>query len=430
MIDTFFALLALIIVSAVLQNRYKIPSPITLITVVLAGKAAGMNVFSVTGSGFDSLVVLAFPLLIAADAMKLKWADMREHWASLVWVAGVAVVFSVLAGVVLNKFLFLDIPLTLSAVAVLFCIISATDPVTVSAVMGNFKVPHKLKILVEGESLLNDATAIIAFSIALIALNSHEAITMEFVGTKIISVICGAMVVGAVLGLLSFKLLRMSEDPLIEASILIMTAYASYIVAEMFHFSGILAVIVTSVLCSEKIRRLLDGQVTASGLTDDFGLLRHTPMTAENHKFITKIFEFAAMMAAGALFVSIAALVNFSDMLLYWKEIIAIFIVSTLIRAVTMLKFAIVSNKSNIMKAKISKHWWSVLTFAGSKGAISILMVHMIPDSFEYKKLFEVIVIGNIILSTFVYAAVLAIVIPLNKAKFDKEVDEEVAAGH
>lgn len=429
MIDTFFALLALIIVSAVLQNRYKIPSPITLITVVLAGKAAGMNVFSVTGSGFDSLVVLAFPLLIAADAMKLKWADMREHWASLVWVAGVAVVFSVLAGVVLNKFLFLDIPLTLSAVAVLFCIISATDPVTVSAVMGNFKVPHKLKILVEGESLLNDATAIIAFSIALIALNSHEAITMEFVGTKIISVICGAMVVGAVLGLLSFKLLRMSEDPLIEASILIMTAYASYIVAEMFHFSGILAVIVTSVLCSEKIRRLLDGQSNI-GVTDDFGLLRHTPMTAENHKFITKIFEFAAMMAAGALFVSIAALVNFSDMLLYWKEIIAIFIVSTLIRAVTMLKFAIVSNKSNIMKAKISKHWWSVLTFAGSKGAISILMVHMIPDSFEYKKLFEVIVIGNIILSTFVYAAVLAIVIPLNKAKFDKEVDDEVAAGH
>lgn len=430
MIDTFFALLALIIVSAVLQNRYKIPSPITLITVVLAGKAAGMNVFSVTGSGFDALVVLAFPLLIAADAMKLKWADMREHWASLVWVAGVSVIFSVLAGVVLNKFLFLDIPLTLSAVAVLFCIISATDPVTVSAVMGNFKVPHKLKILVEGESLLNDATAIIAFSIALIALNSHDAITMEFVGTKIISVICGAAVVGATLGLLSFRLLRMSEDPLIEASILIMTAYASYIVAEMFHFSGILAVIVSIVLCSEKIRRLLDGQVTVSGLTDDFGLLRHTPMTAENHKFITKIFEFAAMMAAGALFVSIAALVNFSDMLLYWKEIIAIFIVSTLIRSVTMLKFAIVSNKSNMMKAKISKHWWSVLTFAGSKGAISILMVHMIPDSFEYKKLFEVIVIGNIILSTFVYAAVLAIVIPLNKAKFDKEVDDEVAAGH
>jgi len=430
LIDTFFALLALIIVSAVLQNRYKIPSPITLITVVLAGKAAGMNVFSVTGSGFDALVVLAFPLLIAADAMKLKWADMREHWASLVWVAGVSVIFSVLAGVVLNKFLFLDIPLTLSAVAVLFCIISATDPVTVSAVMGNFKVPHKLKILVEGESLLNDATAIIAFSIALIALNSHDAITMEFVGTKIISVICGAAVVGATLGLLSFRLLRMSEDPLIEASILIMTAYASYIVAEMFHFSGILAVIVSIVLCSEKIRRLLDGQVTVSGLTDDFGLLRHTPMTAENHKFITKIFEFAAMMAAGALFVSIAALVNFSDMLLYWKEIIAIFIVSTLIRSVTMLKFAIVSNKSNMMKAKISKHWWSVLTFAGSKGAISILMVHMIPDSFEYKKLFEVIVIGNIILSTFVYAAVLAIVIPLNKAKFDKEVDDEVAAGH
>lgn len=426
MIEIFVELLALIIISAVVQDRFKIPSPITLITAVIGIKLAGYDLFSITDKGFDALVVLAFPLLIAADALKLKWSDMREHWVSLTWVAGVAVLFSVLAGVLINQYLFLDVPLSIAAVAVLFCMISATDPVTVSAVLSNFNVPHKLKILVEGESLLNDATAIIVFSIALIALNSQDALTTEFIGTKVVAVICGAAVVGGLLGLLSYNLLKMSEDPIVEAAILIMTAYSAYIVAELFHFSGILAVIVSIVLCSEKIRRILDGEATAT-ITDDYGFLRHVPMTADNMKFVTKIFDFGSLFAASALFVAMAALVDVDLMIKYWQEILAVFIASTLIRGVTMLKFAYVSNRSSIMKAKISKHWWAVLTFAGSKGAISILMVHMIPNSFQYKRLFESIVIGNIILSTFVYAAILAIVIPWNRSKFDAEVAAEGA---
>jgi CPA1 family monovalent cation:H+ antiporter len=423
MINAFLGLLAMVIFSSVMQARFKIPSPITLIALVLSLKAVGWGNFHISDSMFDGLVIATFPLLIAADAMKLKWSDLREHWFSLVWVAVVAVVFAVLSGVVINKYLFLDVPLSLAAVAALFCTITATDPVTVSAVLSNFKVPHKLKILVEGESLLNDATAIIVFSIALIAMNATSTITAEFIGTKVVAVICGAIIVGGILGLLSFTLLRLSEDPLVESAILMMTAYGSYVVAEMFHFSGILAVIVSIVLCSEKIRQLLESPIGA--VVDDYGFLRHTVMTSDNHKFILKIFDFSAMFAASALFVAIAAMVNFADLILYWKEILAIFVASTLIRGVTMLKFAYVSNKSSFSKAKVSKHWWAVLTFAGSKGAISILMVHMIPDTFVHKHMFEVIVIGNIILSTFIYAGILAVVIPMNKLKFDKEVAAE-----
>lgn len=423
MINAFLGLLAMVIFSSVMQARFKIPSPITLIALVLSLKAVGLGNFHISDSMFDGLVIATFPLLIAADAMKLKWSDLREHWFSLVWVAVVAVVFAVLSGVVINKYLFLDVPLSLAAVAALFCTITATDPVTVSAVLSNFKVPHKLKILVEGESLLNDATAIIVFSIALIAMNATSTITAEFIGTKVVAVICGAIIVGGILGLLSFTLLRLSEDPLVESAILMMTAYGSYVVAEMFHFSGILAVIVSIVLCSEKIRQLLESP--SGAVVDDYGFLRHTVMTSDNHKFILKIFDFSAMFAASALFVAIAAMVNFADLILYWKEILAIFVASTLIRGVTMLKFAYVSNKSSFSKAKVSKHWWAVLTFAGSKGAISILMVHMIPDTFVHKHMFEVIVIGNIILSTFIYAGILAVVIPMNKLKFDKEVAAE-----
>ena len=138
MIEIFIGLLALIIFSAVLQDRYKIPSPITLITVVLGLKAFGFEYFHVSDAAFDALVIATFPLLIAADAMKLKWSDLREHWFSLVWVAGIAVLFAVLAGVLMNNYLFLNISISLAAIAALFCTITATDPVTVSAVLGNF----------------------------------------------------------------------------------------------------------------------------------------------------------------------------------------------------------------------------------------------------------------------------------------------------
>ncbi len=89
-----------------------------------------------------------------------------------------------------------------------------------------------------------------------------------------------------------------------------------------------------------------------------------------------------------------------------------------------MFKFAFVSNSVKKMQS-INVRWWSVLTFAGSKGAISILMVHMLPTSFEYKELFEYIIIGNILLSTFIYALILGVIFVKYKDKFDKECLEE-----
>ena len=108
----------------------------------------------------------------------------------------------------------------------------------------------------------------------------------------------------------------------------------------------------------------------------------------------------------------------------YKYEILAVFIASTIIRALMMLKFAVLSNNVSFIQS-IQKHWWAVLTFAGSKGALSILMVHLIPNSFEYKELFENIIVGNIFLSTFIYAFILGSIIMKNKVKFEKECAEE-----
>jgi CPA1 family monovalent cation:H+ antiporter len=69
----------------------------------------------------------------------------------------------------------------------------------------------------------------------------------------------------------------------------------------------------------------------------------------------------------------------------------------------------------------VSFRWWGVLTFAGIKGGLSIVMLTMIPASFEHLEMFKAVVIGIIMLSTFIYSAILLIIIGINREVFRKE---------
>lgn len=420
-------IMALVVISSIFQKNLKIPSPITLMSIVMAFSFFGIKPFSLDSHEFDTIVLLTLPLLIATDAMKLTFNDLKEHGLSLFWVAVITVLFSIGVGVLINDYILIDYPLSLASVTLLFCMVAATDPITVSAVFSNFKVPHKLKILTEGESLFNDATALIVFSLAMIALQKPDEINTFNITVKSISVVGGAIVIGTIIGFLSTYLLKMSDEGLIEATILMLAAYSSYIITEYLHFSGILAVIVSILITNHKINKSLNQEINSEENAEkqnNWNLFRHALTSHDNLKIISKGLEFFAMFASTLLFVSVASIVNFEKLWHYKYEILAVFFASTFIRALGMLKFAYISNKISQMQS-IQMHWWSILTFAGSKGALSILMVHMIPSSFKYKELFENIIIGVIILSTFSYAIILAIIFQTCKNKFAKEVEEE-----
>lgn len=427
MVFTAIELMALVVFAAILQKNYKIPSPVTLMAAVLGSMAFNYPLFKLNSEEFDSLVLFTLPLLIAADALKLKWEDLKTHGISLFWVAVVSVLVSIGVGVLINNYILVDYPLSVAAIVILFCMVSATDPITVSAIFSNFKVPHKLKVLTEGESLFNDATALIVFSIALVALNKPEEVTTSFILIKSFSVIVGATAIGLVLGYLTTFALKLSDEAFIEATIIILSAYLAYNIAEHFHFSGILAVIVDMVIANKVIQKIIDKEdeeIEEANKSKNMGLLKYAMTTKDNQITILKSIDFFGLFASSMLFVSIASIANFDKLFQYKYEILAIFVASTIIRGLMMLKFAILSNKVSFMQS-IQKHWWAVLTFAGSKGALSILMVHLIPNTFKYKELFENIIVGNIFLSTFIYAFILGGIIVKNQVKFTQECAEE-----
>jgi CPA1 family monovalent cation:H+ antiporter len=111
-------------------------------------------------------------------------------------------------------------------------------------------------------------------------------------------------------------------------------------------------------------------------------------------------------IAAVMIFFVLAEMVNFDKLLHYRVEILIMFGVTTLIRAISMAKFAFFGKTIDSIKP-VGLEGWFILTFSGMKGALSIILVHMIPASYEHKEFFEVVTTGVVIMSIFVYGTVL-----------------------
>lgn len=409
--------IGLMVLSLVSQERFKIPMPVTLISVVLLLASFGIH-FDMKGSTFDELVLLLLPLLITSDVLNLSPKELKRNWLSVVLTAGVVVVASIVLGVVLKTLFFHHYALSVPAIVALMAMVVATDPVTVSAVFSNFKLPHSLKFIAESESLFNDATAFVIFGIALSMLVTPMT-PLQIVTVSVVTVVA-SFLVGFVVGLLGIVLLKLSKGPQTETAIILLVAYLSFEFAEHFDVAAVFSLVVSIVVMNMAILSDASRQNTHAQLPGwRHRLCEHLNDTYQNHETIVKFLGFTALLANVILYISIGDLINLDLLLTYWREILIVFVVTTLIRAVMMWRFKHASLRFESIET-ISFDWWVVLTFAGVKGGLSILMVHMLPESFAYKEMFTAIILGNIILTTFVYSLILTVYVKLHGHRFAK----------
>ena len=444
MILTLLLLLSVLFLSIEAQKHFKIPSPITLIFLSYLFYYTFPNMAMFSEETFANLVLFLIPILIASDALQLKLDDLKKNGLSLCYLAVVAVVLSIIAGFIVANTLFAEYHLGVGAIIALFAMVLATDPVSVVSVFSSFKVPHKLKILAEGESLFNDATALIIFSfVALPMINGLEITGMD-IAVVSLKVVVLSVLIGVVAGLIGIVLMKLTQDAMSELVLIIFTGYLAFELAEHFHVAGLLSVIVAIIMLNhitekslkaadrriQKSKRILDKTNKSrkifstrfmSGITNR---LNSDITNVERHKQNLNYIAVLALLANAFLFISMASIVNLDLLLKYQTEILWMFAVTTIIRALMMSKFAFISNKFQKM-TNIGMRWWSVLLFSGIKGGLSIVMLQMLPSGFEHKELFDAIVVGVILLSTFTYALTLVLIITLNKKVFKEEYDAE-----
>jgi CPA1 family monovalent cation:H+ antiporter len=454
MIVTLLMIAGILYLALQLEDKFRIPSPLGLIALSFGAHFGFQQVPVLTEDAdhFASLVVFLLPILLISDSLELKVADLKEHGLSLLYLAVVAVILSVLMALLVASWLFADITLSTAAVIVLFAMVLATDPVSVVSIFSKFELPHRLKILAEGESLFNDATALIVFVfVGLYALGGGE-LSTGYVAEISGEVVFGSVAVGVVTGFIGLSMMKTTENRIAEMMVLVITGYGAFWLSEHFfvllnilgehshlHLSGILSCIFATITVNHVMTRAIaeeDIQIDrdetelhreARKLYTSSGVIRNvlqrvkaTIDERDRHLRTKEDVQLLAMVANTILFVAMAEMI---DMSLLWKfrvEILVMFLATTLIRGAMMGLFAWLTNKTDKM-ADVNFRWWGVLTFAGIKGGLSIVMLTMIPASFEYLEMFKAVVIGVIVLSTFTYSGVLLIIIGSNKERFLQE---------
>ena len=410
---TTMTVLSLVIFSNALSEKLKIPSVFLLLT-------GSYLIYTMTPhlvpldlkSGFDTLIIFCIPLIFMADALHLHFDDVKRYWVEIFYLAVVSVAISISVGASLYYF---DIfaGLSLGAYVALFAINMATDAVSVQSVLSQFKgIPHQTKVMIEGESLGNDATAVIAFFFIGLPWMRSGDMTFAMAALSSLKVFAFSSALGLVIAVAFYLMMKLFSDKRSEFFAFVVEAYAAYVLAEHFHISGILTLIVaiigTKVFIDIDIAHQKE-QLSTGRFSRSYRKKRLSSIAATSSERLEYIYEMASefgYIAAAMIFFVLAEMVDLDKLLAYWKEILIMFAVTTVIRALSMAKFAFLGAQSKHIEP-VGIEGWFILTFSGMKGALSIILVHMLPHDMPYREMFEAVTIGVVVLSIFVYGLIL-----------------------
>lgn len=417
-------IVGIVLISKELQNVAKIPLPHSFIVLAFLIHYYAPALLGIKAEeNFDQILFFTIPIIIAFDAIHLKWKYIKKYYLSITYLAVVSVAISIAIGASLYQFQILGPGMTIGMYVALFSIVMATDAISVSNIFSQFNVPHNLKVLTEGESLGNDATAMIAFffvGLPWIADGSFNLATIPVIAFKVF-IISG--IIGLIVGYTGYVLMKMFDDIKEETLIIIAVAYGSFALAEIFHMAGIFALIVAIVLfktlvdkeLAEENQELSDTIIEKSRTLKRFKIMRNVVTTSARHENSLSNIENYGYLAVVVVFVALADMIKVDQLIKYWKEILIIFGITTVIRAIVTAKFVLIGKNVKAIDY-VGFYGWIVLTLAGMKGALSLIMVHALPKNFIFIEMFEAITIGVILLSIFVYGFLLLIFM-LNEEK-------------
>jgi CPA1 family monovalent cation:H+ antiporter len=237
-LELVLILLVTAAVLAVAAQRLRIPHPILL---VLGGLALAFIPGLPSVPIDPSLVLLIFlPPLLFSAAWLTSWRDFAANRRSIALLA-IGLVIATMAAVAAVAHAIVP-GLSWAAAFLLGAIVSPPDAVAATAVTQRIKIPRRIVTIVEGESLVNDATGLVAYKLALAAIATGAFSPLEATG-RFLVVAAGGLAMGLVIGWLAAQLHRHLEDFQLETVITLLTPYAAYIPAEHFGVSGVLATV-------------------------------------------------------------------------------------------------------------------------------------------------------------------------------------------
>jgi len=329
----------------------------------------------------DLILYVFLPTLIFESAYNL---DARQLWRNILPVLVLAIPGLLVSTAIIGFVVHLVTPIPIAYSLLLGAILSATDPVAVIALFKRLGAPERLTILVEGESLFNDATAIVLAKILLlIAIASSDVSGNQVLSgvADFITVFIGGLLVGGLLGWLTGLVLgKVHSDPSIEITLTTILAYASFLVAEEgFHVSGVMATV-------------------AAGLTlGSWGKLK---VSASVRSYVHHFWDYMAFVATALIFLMVGMRVEFSAMI-NSADILG-WVLLTMLLSRMLVVYGLIPLVNRFPGSQpANRAYQTVMVWGGLRGAIALAIVLSLPN-FTYFDTFVAVVMGVVLFTLLV----------------------------
>jgi CPA1 family monovalent cation:H+ antiporter len=258
--------------------------------------------------------------------------------------------------------------------------LAATDPASILAVMAQSGAARRLTTLVEAESLFNDGTGVVVFTVAVSALTAP--IGLDRVFGELVVVTLLSVAIGVVIGVGASGALAGINDRLVEVAISLVAAYGSYLLAARLGLSGLIA----SVACG----------LVFSGLGRRFG------MSAETRQAIDIVWEFIAFLATTLVFLLIGLAIGVSQLVATAFASLAVLTALLVSRALNV--YGLLGGSVFVLHRlgwgrPLPGSWLHVIAWSGLRGAVSVALALSLPADVPQRGLLQGIVFGSTLLT-------------------------------
>jgi Na+/H+ antiporter len=369
-----------------LSRRLGLSAPLVL---VIVGVAASL-VPAIPNFDLDPHLVLVglLPPLLYAAAIRTSLVDFaRVRDALLLLAVGLVAVTTFAVGLVTWWVL---PSVTLAAALALGAVVAPPDAVAATAVARRVGLPRRVITVLEGESLVNDATALVALTAATAAITSS--VTPAEVALDFVVAAAGGVLVGLAATWVLARIRRRIDDPVLDTTLSFTAPYVAFLPAEAIGASGVLAVVVTGLLLGHKAPLL---QSAASRLSE-----------ATNWRTVQFLLENAVFLLIGLQIQPILQDVSESE--LSAPRIALVCVTALLVTIVVRIAYvmaAVWAYKHGTRRMRSQAWGWStgaVVGWAGMRGVVTLAAVFLLPEETPYRETLQlaafVVVAGTLLI--------------------------------
>jgi monovalent cation:H+ antiporter, CPA1 family len=350
--------------------------PYTLLLVIVGLGLAFVDVRLVDLSPELILSIFLPPLLFEA-AWNLKWSNLKKDLVPICLYAIAGVIISIV-GMALGLEQLAGLKLTTALLV--GASLSATDPVSVTALFRELGVGSRLTTLMEGESLFNDGMAVVAFSFLVGLPLGTASLEIQSILLQFFAVVGIGGAIGALIGFGISYLTQRFDLPLVEQSLTLVSAYGTYLIAEDLGGSGVI------------------GVVTMGLILGNFG--SRIGMNPRTRIIVTEFWEFLAFFVNSIVFLLIGDQIRFGILGDNLKTIAVTIVAMILMRALAVYGLSSLSNR--LAKSEIPLQEQTILWWGGLRGSVAIALALSLPVSLSERESIIATVFGVVLFTLLV----------------------------